>query len=433
MVKKLFALALVAALGVAFAMPAMAEVKSIKVGGDLTIRGIVRNNLDFQKDSGDDNNNGFGMTTARIFVAAELSDNVSVMVRLLNEQVWDGYSDEESWVYVDLAYVKLADLFVPGLTATIGQQEITLGKGFVINTTNPFGSDYTLWSDLQDLTARKAFNAVRLDYEVGVVPLTITAIRAKIYEDSDYYDEDLTALNFKYKIGDNADIEAYLIDSYVGGWSGGNSREIYTLGLRGDHNVLSVPGLAYSLELAMQTGDTGWDNYDQEAWAGTVDVSYTFANPYQPKIGIGWTMLSGDDPATSDKGEGWDYTFSNQSDRIGLLTYALGVSYGDFFKYYNPGNLSVPKIYGSFKPADKHLVTLAFYPDTQLNEKVFGYSSTSLLWEADLGWTYQYTSDVSFGLLFAYAKAGDWVKEWVGTSSFDDTTYEVIGTVAVAF
>jgi len=55
-------------------------------------------------------------------------------------------------------------------------------------------------------------------------------------------------------------------------------------------------------------------------------------------------------------------------------------------------------------------------------------------WEVDLGYTYQYTSDVSFGLLLGYMKAGDNIKNGISpVTDFDDEAMEAIGTVAVAF
>jgi len=54
-------------------MPAAAAVKSIKVGGDLVIRGIYRDNIDFDKEA-DDPAAAWLMSTTRLWVGAELTD-----------------------------------------------------------------------------------------------------------------------------------------------------------------------------------------------------------------------------------------------------------------------------------------------------------------------------------------------------------------------
>lgn len=428
MAKRILTLCLALAIGIAFAMPAAAAVKSIKVGGDLTIRGIYRDNVDFMNDS-EDNAESWLMSTTRVFVGAELTDNVSVVIRLLNERDWSSYGDSidsgsENMIDLDLAYIKMKDIFIPGLTATLGRQEILLGEGFVVGNVSGRDGDFSTIR-AGDLTARKSFDAWRLDYEVGMAPVTVTLFDAKLRETAgNNWDLDLWGLNVAYKT-DNVGIEGYalLYDKQTG-----SQANLFTYGARVDHTVLAVPGLNYNIEAAMQSGEYWWDN-DMEGWAGNADISYTFQNPMEPKIGAAWYYASGDeDDPTSGDSKAWVPLFpDNLADRIGRITYAGILDTGFFVA---GSNISVPKIYGSIKPSEKHMLSLAWFPaSTLVAGETFG--NDELGYGLNFGYNYQYTEDVVFGLCLDYASAGKAIVP--SGSSRDDTAWQAIGTVAVSF
>jgi len=422
MAKRILTLCLALVIGIAFAMPAAAAVKSIKVGGDLTIRGIYRDNLDFLIVPGRNSANSYLMSTTRLLVGAELTDNVSAIVRLLNERDW-GNSGVASPVDLDLAYIKMKDLFIPGLTATLGRQEILLGKGLMVGNVN--GITPAVGILAKDLSARKSFDAWRLDYEVGVAPVTVTLFDAKITETAAVVpvnsDNDLWGLNVGYKT-DNLAIEGYvlLLDTQTGT---GKSNNLLTYGARVDHNVLAVPGLNYNLEAALQSGESV--GVDKAGWAGNGDISYTFQNPMQPKIGAAWLYASGD--ATAGAEDEWVPLYPDSlSDGIGRILYAYSLNTA--VAATRGTNISVPKIYGSFKPSEKHMLSLAWFPNSTF-VSVTAPASDDLGTEINLGYAYQYTEDVSFGLCVDYAVAG----KAICTAPADDTALQVIGTVAVSF
>ncbi|HNQ35704.1 MAG TPA: alginate export family protein [bacterium] len=465
MAKRLLTLTLAVVLGVAFVAPAMAEVQNIKVSGDMIMRGIYRDNLDFVKDSGDETE-AWISTGVRVGVGVEFTDNVMAMVRVINERDW-GKSviqtaagagtvvglplDTSDDIKLDLAYAKINDLFIPGLNVTLGRQELLLGKGFVVGNVN---SNLTAAANTAirawDLTSRKSFDAIKAEYELGIAPLSFTVMGAKIIEESNNAvtalipipagDSDLWGLNVAYQM-DNAVIEGYLLnlkrqaipvlvtDKY----------DIWTLGARVDHDVAALPGFNYNLELGYQFGDGADVNGDgtsddKKAWAGTADVSYTFNNPYSPKIGAAYTYYSGPDfSATVADDEGWDPIFPDgQAGRIGNVTNAVlsGTPAAFLAGIGNATNLSVPKIYASFKPGEKHALSLDWYIDTQSTEVPAG-TGDKLGWEVDLGYAYQLNSDVTMGLSIGYMEADD---DFVGTGAgVDDTAMEVIGSVSLAF
>ncbi|PIX76510.1 MAG: hypothetical protein COZ37_07515, partial [bacterium (Candidatus Ratteibacteria) CG_4_10_14_3_um_filter_41_18] len=79
-------------------------------------------------------------------------------MRLINERDWDVETNVTTDIDLDLAYIKLSDMFAPGLSATIGRQEILLGKGLMVGSRNPIGVLGVITA--QDYNARKAFDAV---------------------------------------------------------------------------------------------------------------------------------------------------------------------------------------------------------------------------------------------------------------------------------
>ena len=92
------------AFAVALSGTAYAEVQNIKVGGDINLRAIEHNNYDLKNKnvnspgggasfSGssvtNDDHVSFFLSTVHVTVDADLTDNVSTHVRLVNQRVWD--------------------------------------------------------------------------------------------------------------------------------------------------------------------------------------------------------------------------------------------------------------------------------------------------------------------------------------------------------
>jgi len=176
---------LVVAIGVvAMAIPSFAAVENVKVGGDIDVKMIYRDSFDFNALGLDENT--FTYIGTRVYIAAELTDNVSAMIRLINERDFgnDYLREVEGSLVVDLAYVKLADLLTPGLDLIVGRQEIQLGEGLVVGSRYR-AIDYLL-ADLGtaalDLGQQKAFDAVRVNYAIPATNISLTGFKAKIAE-----------------------------------------------------------------------------------------------------------------------------------------------------------------------------------------------------------------------------------------------------------
>ncbi len=88
------------------AAPAFAEVQNVRVGGDVTIRGFWRDALRFDHDAVNGVGGGSQVSTGAagrgsdsfiqsalgLNVSADLTDNVSVDTRLINQRVWGSHA-----------------------------------------------------------------------------------------------------------------------------------------------------------------------------------------------------------------------------------------------------------------------------------------------------------------------------------------------------
>lgn len=463
---KKLTLILALAILVGICLPAFAEVQNVKVSGDITAYGIYRDEYDLDSRKADTtyqhDDNAFYLSIARVRIDADLTDNVSATVRMLNERVWDTETSESADIDLDLGYITLKEFLYCPLTLTIGRQNLKFGSGLVVgdpDTNADVVSNVALDGTLaEDLSARKSFDAIRatLDYS----PFTIDLILAKIKEvdevgnignDSAVEDEDLYGINVTYNVGQyNSVVEGYLfvkdanteIDSISGLSPNG---DIYTLGLRG--GLEPIKGLNLTGEVAYQFGkalEAAGTERKQRAWALDLDGGYVWENEYTPGIGLGYSYRSGQDPnVTTGKYKAWNPMYEDQTQGI-IADYILaGVNGGV------TSNASIIKAYGSIKPLKDVTLSANYYnyrlvkalttSDTGDNVTypfaTFRMKNSKDLGnEIDLGVTYNYTEDVTFGLTAGWFLPGKALKgEDSGVKVNDDTATSIIGSVKVVF
>ena len=349
----------VLALVLLFAGAAYAETQSVKVSGDLTIRGLYRDRYDYlpkaQETETDQPRTGrtsttqdWFMTTTEVQVDADLTDNVQTVIRLLNQRDWNvgtksvtdfgaapgannygttlemngrgGYTQNanEFDVGVELAYVQLKDFIYSPLTLTIGRQNLWFGKGFIVglNLQNPGGTGIAA----PEYTAQTAFDAVKavLDYD----PWTITGIYSKVWENviqaSD--DVDLYGVNVGYKFNAyKGEAEAYWfykkdnqIDKF---WDGKNpSNNVHNIGIRGSldpFDVITVAG-----EAVVQGGTYVGSRYqraERSRLAAALDASaevryWTDKFAWKPKIGAEYIWYSGNENEANPQQDNGTFT-----------------------------------------------------------------------------------------------------------------------------
>ena len=408
-------------------VPAFSAVENVKVGGDIVIKGIYRNNFDLTKKAG---TNGDGesylYTGARVYVSAELSNNVSAMVRFINERDWGQTARD---IDLDLAYIKVADLLVPGLNLTVGRQEIQIADGLVV------GSQYrnanpAAVGRYYDYGLQKAFDAIKLDYAFTAAPVSICAFKAKINElYNQPSDGDLYGLDIPIKL-EKLIINPYYVRYEVGKQAPNVYPTLDTAGLKVAWSPLEA--LSISGEYAKQFGDQT-NNRDYEGWALVLGVDYKFATNMNPVVSVGYADFSGQKATATDQ-KAWVPVFpSNIASRVGKIAYPALFSNGE--GNYNIGTGSgvrALKLGLGLQPTEKVGLTLDWFNLTA-KETAAGIDD-SVGNEIDLGVNYAYSEDLSLGLDLGYLIAGSYVEDTVRKANDKDkNAWQAIATMKVAF
>ncbi len=380
------------------------------------------------------------MSTLRVGIAAELSDNVSVVIGLFNQRDWNsnvfsggtggtstGNAAEEFDLGVDMAYVTLKEAFYTPLTLILGRQEIEFGRGLMIGSPWDLDPQSTIAAD--EFTATYAFDAARavLDFE----PWTLDFVWAN-YAQGDANDRDSHSflwINTHYQFseysavwegyfgadldGNTADNTAALSDSVRA-----NDNNTYTIGARLQMDPVS--NMTIGTEIAHQWGDQSDSDtaaqfgLDRKAWLFDIFGEYRWEeHAYKPYIGLEYLYRTGDDPSSQGTYEGWNSLFSSP---------AYGMIH-EYLEYHYQTALS-----GDPAPSTNSeifFVSLGFSPmedlqiDAQyywfwLNEDIINstHGGEQLLGgdlgtELDVSLTYAYTEEVTFTLGAAWFFPGD--------------------------
>ena len=431
----IFTLALV----VCLTTTAKADVENVRVGGDVGIRYINREDLDLtDKTRTTNTDDSWFDSTVRLQIDAELSDDVASCIRLINERDWDAAnSGVTEDVELDLGYMTLDNMFGYPVKATLGRQEILFGEGFLVG--DGYGSVTT-----GDLAAgdsvRKAFDALRLSYSAE--PYTVDVFTAKIDEDfgagAGTGDVDLNGININY---DYLDIATFDLGYFVKSDSALN-RRVKALSLRGEGSIPAVLGLTVKGEYVDEDGDSdrlnarGSKDLDASAWY--LGAEYAFQDMmYEPYIGVTYTVMSGDKdsntaaiPANDD--EQFDPLYQDVD--YGAIAELLPASAGGEIQT----NLNAWTIAAGLKPTEALSVDVA-YNILKRDETASGVDD-DLGDELDITLTYDYTEDVQFGLCAAWFNPGGWFddlqqggNDLTANANRDETATQIVGSVKVSF
>lgn len=451
-------IALVAVLAAVLAAPAFAEVQNIKLSGSLNMIGLARNNFDFGNQTALDDQQSIAGTQTELHVNADLTDQVSATVGILNERAWGVETSSNTDMDLYLAYVTLREFLYSPLTIVAGKQAFKYGNSLVVDSSGPNTSapSSSGWSDAaEDLTAQSTMDAVRaiLDYN----PVVVELLWAKISENDIASggnvddDADLYGVNATYNVGDdkNTQVEGYFFaniaqDSGDVTPSGGGvvDNKIYVPGIRVSSNV--VEGLNLQGELAYQFGNNTSD-YDRSAWAAQFIGTYAIPEGsigmegMHPTVQYVFTYVSGDGDVTDNDVDSWDPLYENQ---------AGGTIYNSLFNLTNsqihalsfsatpvedvlakitwtglwldeklPTTSALSTGAGTFNQPDGSSVTLANSTD-----------DSNLGHEVDVDVSYAYTEDVKVGASLGWFFPGD-----VFTSANNDTASQALVNAKVTF
>ena len=489
-------LKVICVIAIVFAVSAVAyaETQSVKVSGDITMRGFARNNYNLSSGAVAPPANGgvsttwatFLQSTAEVQVDADLTDNVSGVIRLVNQRVWGDQMYQSSGVdtvgigaqrdgtvanpiapgagayavVVDLAYIELKEFLYSPLTLRIGRQDLWFGKGFIIGNSlqDPTGALFA-----REYTAITSFDAIRatLDFD----PWTIDAVYAKISENWQRADddEDLFGINVGYIFDEyNGEAEAYywlrrdrnpggilaIAPNQLSSQNGTVSNDINTWGIRGSFDPLDDWTVA--LEGAVQHGDflgiaSQVNQRTRLAWAVDAMIECrTFQDDYawRPVLMAEYIFYSGEtnagNPDIQGNGtySGWDSMYRGKFDTA--IREFQNVFYGTG-QYSTPASTNQHQFLlgGTIEPTDSVTIEgkmgmfwLANAPTNEDGSVNNEYSKKFVGTEFDCNVTWDYTEDVTFGLLTGFFFPGTHFSDGAG---FSNVASDLVATVKLSF
>ena len=486
LLRALFVLALV----VGFSVPAFAETQNVKVSGSLDAYWFYRVNMDLLggNDSGSipiagtvpsqshsgvinhrSNGDDYFMSITQIEVSADLTDNVSTVINLINQRDWNasGFEDggsvgdsrtsisgAEFDILLDLAYVQMKEIFYSPLTLTIGRQDLVFGRGFIIgwNPQDPQGA-----TQADEFTQIQSFDAIRatLDFNPWTLDFVYSKITENAHDPED--DRDLYIANVNYKFAEyNAVAEGYFVSEIdrsalntvttAGGLNpspstiSSGSNDTYTVGGRVQFDPISQ--ITLGGELAYQFGNYraapgATPKRDRDAWAADIFGEYRWDNTWKPSVGIEYIYMSGEENLSNTSGDygAWNAPFRGPT--YGWIHEYLETNYatGDPIDQPASQNHESLSVYGSIKPLDDLLLSARYYYfwAAESIHTVPGNQNSStrdeeLGHEIDTVVSYSYTEDVTFSFMANWFIPGDFY-----ISPNDATASEYISEVKVTF
>jgi len=309
-----------------------------------------------------------------------------------------------------------------------------------------------------------------LDYD----PWTIDLIYSKIWENDiqSKDDVDLYGANLGYIFDSyNAEAEAYWFfkrDRSVETWNINSNNDIHCLGIRGSGDP--IEDWTVAIEAAAQFGNYIGSRHQLEsrarrAWAldGSIECRY-FQNqyPWKPKLGVEYILYSGDEhigdenPCTVGTYTGWNPMYR------GRFPSAIRSWYGIYYasaqdvmnqrddispRYPDAAYTNQQQVIfsGSIEPTESLTIGAKYFNFWQMyptkwyhaarpiniaNEDFqrWEYADLYLGSEVDIEAIWDYTEDVSFGLLAAWFYPGSHYY-----SGSDDAVTDIVGTVTLSF
>ncbi len=480
------------AFAVALAGTAYAEVQSIKVGGDIDLKAISHNDYDLklkQKNEpgttagttplvSNDDNASFFLSTVHLNVDADLTDNVSTHVRLLNQRVWDAHSTtSDDQIDLDNAYVVLKEFLYSPLTVMAGRQDLNYGTGFIVGPgllADPNGIFAGLDTPAihaggigREHSAYNAYDAIRLILDFA--PLTVEGLIAKINETGSVDDDqNLYGVVVNYKLDRwDAEVEPYwfyksdeaaaipVSDSRLTGTTARtyDHNRVHTYGLRLAGSP--IENLRVNAEGAAQMGEmkdltTSVKERKREGWGATVDARYNWvAVPWTPQTGIGWVFFSGEDPAQEsgaagiaqlDEGDtfdAWDVMYRGSFTTY-IQDFFAGNDGGGLYTTFDGNDTSAGTnrhlLYGDMGITPMEDVNLwARWTQAWFAEDPRLARSSEAGGELDVKATYDYTEDVQLGVWGGWFFPGQYYDQRASNTRGNDVAWTVGGSANVKF
>ncbi len=386
------------------ALPALAKMPSIDVGGEIRVRGEEINNTDFLNTAANglnDDKDSHVNTMIRVNLNAELSDGVGAY--LCFDHPDESWTDEraniaglENTLGFRHAYITIDD--VAGLV------DLTLGRqGFGVNNN-------------ELVLQRDAIDAKKASAKFG--NLSLTGLCAKDIENGPTdNDTDIQGLNGSIKLdvlsGINVAGYGYRSINRNPNKDLLTKTNVYGGKVSGSLDIASV--LNYSVEYAIQKGtNTGMDT---NANAYRVVLGYTTDVEGLGALAIegSYLKMSGEDGSTTDKSELYTGIDPNIDYYTALVDQTDDVLVG-------ANGLKAINVNAQVTPEAIDNITLGIsYTKFDSARKLNPALKTDLGSELDLTANYKYSDTTSFGFTYARFTPGDAQDEALGAGPQKDT------------
>ncbi len=253
----------------------------------------------------------------RLWVNAPLNSNIRFNVGLnqeTNEIITPDRPFKFDEIVFESAYIDVKKLFIKGLSLRVGRQNLIKGEGFLLLDGTPLDGSRSLY-----------LNAAVLGYSWKKSKLEAIAISNPR---TDRYLPRIHNLGRALVDWNEQAIGAYYTDnsftnSAIEGYyfykkETGDPRAPTNLQFQGDRHISTAggrvvqnlgPGLSFTGELALQWG-AQHPNISVTGQGGYAYLKKTLGKSNRAYVQGGYVGMSGDDPSTPRKNEGWDPLFS---------------------------------------------------------------------------------------------------------------------------
>lgn len=380
------------ALLVVTALPAMAELQNVQVGGAVRIRYNYYSNtfaspgaFQLQIPNGwlstrpigdlvtgannifspvswnnESNATKFTEERTRLNVKADFTNEVSMFIELDSYDIWgedfrsnyitgvDGRAVSNNDVEVYQSYIEANNMWGMPLRARIGRQEMAFGSQFLMGT-----------NDVSAQFQGLSFDALRLTYATDM--FSVDAFAAKLAENGvaeEDGDTDLYGIYASYLGLEDITIDAYWMwlrdaqslndtnftwfPEWLEDWFGVDDYDVtnlHTIGLRG---AGTIGAFDFEAEVAYQFGDAyqqgfqfapfvyGVSNSPEfDNWGVNLEAGYTFDMAWQPRAWLGYAYLSGEDNRAVN---GWDllWPWNKKEESVSFNRLFSNVQYSEF-------------------------------------------------------------------------------------------------------
>ena len=291
-----------------------AEKSPVEIGVEQRVRNENWNNIFDWSASTDDQRNQIRYRT-RFWAKIPVSSNIEFAVGL-NQETNQIVGSKNHFDEIDFetAYVQVNRLFSDRLSLRVGRQNLMKGEGFIVLEGNPWDGSRTIYHNAAVLTytSKKA----TLDF-IGILDPAYDRFLPRFHDQHrllQEWNESALGMYYTRKVSAKTSVEGY----YFYKREFHDTRPVTNPQYQPDRHVHTTGGrLVQQLKRGFSaTGEFAVQRGAQHpgtpvaGWGGYGYLKKTFAAKVKPYALAGYWGMSGDDPATPGRIEGWDPLFA---------------------------------------------------------------------------------------------------------------------------